>query len=177
MPLQATTVLLLIVDRPNSAPLGVLVIVVSIAAVHLTTRLNDASNLRISDLSSILAIFVSLGAVTVILCMPLGIPVLPTDQLSRPFTPPTHKVRSPEDRLTPWQFMSVSWISPLISVGSTRQLEDEDVWSLSYEFQHKGLHERFRELKGSFVKRLLKANGIDLLILTSLGLIEQVAST
>ena len=67
-------------------------------------------------------------------------------------------------------------MSPLISIGFVRQLQDEDVWSLSHEFQHKSLHEKFRELKGSVVKRLFKANSIDLVVLTTLGLIESLAS-
>lgn len=37
---------------------------------------------------------------------------------------------------------------------------------------HSLLHERFRELKGSVMKRLLKANGLDLVILTAVGLLE-----
>ncbi|KAL9130175.1 MAG: hypothetical protein Q9217_001569 [Psora testacea] len=122
-----------------------------------------------------LAIMAPLGATAVILCMPLRDPVLTSEMISAPFTAPSSEFRSPEERLTLWQFMSVAWMSPLISMGATRQLEDEDVWSLSYEFQHKGLYERFRELKGTVVTRLLKANGIDLVLLTSLGLVESLA--
>lgn len=75
-----------------------------------------------------------------------------------------------------WQFMTVSWMSPLITLGSSRQLNDEDVWSLSFEFQHKTLHEKFRELKGSVVRRLLTANGIDLIIISSLAVVSSLAS-
>ena len=98
------------------------------------------------------------------------------DQSSPPFTEPTSSLRSPEDRLTLWQFMTVSWMHPLISCGRLRKLEDEDVWKLGYEFQHRGLHENFRELKGSVVRRLLAANGLDLVITTLLATMESVAS-
>ena len=92
------------------------------------------------------------------------------------FEPPTSRLRSPEEALTPWQFMSISWMAPLISIGSTRQLHSGDVWKLPFEFQHKILHEDFRELSGSVVKRLLNANGLDLIITTGLAILESVAS-
>ena len=104
--------------------------------------------------------------------MPLRDPELSNDNISAPYDAPSKKDRSPEDRLSPWLFMTVSWMNPLIHVGSKRQLEDDDVWALGHEFQHKGLHDKFRELKGSVVRRLLAANGVDLFILTSLALLE-----
>lgn len=64
----------------------------------------------------------------------------------------------------------------MISIGSKRQLNDEDVWMLGYEFHHRRLHEAFRELRGSVLRRLLKANGIDLVILTTLGILELLAN-
>ena len=66
-------------------------------------------------------------------------------------------------------------MSPLISVGSARQLDDKDVWSLSFEFQHKALHETFRTLKGTVIMRLLRANGIDLVIVTVLAFLETIS--
>ncbi|KAI4254106.1 MAG: hypothetical protein L6R42_007327, partial [Xanthoria sp. 1 TBL-2021] len=57
-------------------------------------------------------------------------------------------------------------------IGSSRQLNDEDVWQLSLEFQHRILHDQFRELGGSVVGRLLVANGLDLVILLCLGVLE-----
>jgi len=73
--------------------------------------------------------------------------------------------------------MTVSWMSPLISLGAKRQLNEEDVWSLGREFQHRLLHERFKELKGSITKRLLVANGLDLFLTSLLAIIESTAST
>ncbi|KAL8971225.1 MAG: hypothetical protein Q9183_001149 [Haloplaca sp. 2 TL-2023] len=112
----------------------------------------------------------------VILCMPLRDPELPASDISPAFGTPNHLFRSPEDNLTLWQFMSVTWMAPLISIGYKRQLNDEDVWSLSYEFQHQILHENFRELSGSVVRRLLSANGLDLAILSCLGILESLSN-
>ncbi|KAL8758852.1 MAG: hypothetical protein Q9184_003801 [Pyrenodesmia sp. 2 TL-2023] len=63
----------------------------------------------------------------------------------------------------------------MISVGAKRQLNSEDVWKLGFEFQHRLLHEKFRELGGSVVRRLLSANGVDLVILLSLGTVETLS--
>lgn len=68
-------------------------------------------------------------------------------------------------------------MKPLIDLGNARQLNDEDVWALSYEFQHRILHDRFRELKGSVLRRLVEANGLDLVIISVLSIIELFAST
>ncbi|KAL8682945.1 MAG: hypothetical protein Q9186_001024 [Xanthomendoza sp. 1 TL-2023] len=108
--------------------------------------------------------------------MPLRDPRLPNDNISPAYEKPNHLLRSPEDNLTLWQFMSVSWISPLICVGATRQLHEADVWQLSFEFQHRILHEKFRELGGTVVRRLLLANGLDLVILLSLGALEVLSN-
>ena len=70
--------------------------------------------------------------------------------------------------------MTASWISPLLRLGSERQINDEDVWSLPYEFQHSRLHALFRELQGSVLRRLLEANGLDLIILMSIGVVESM---
>ncbi|KIW23944.1 uncharacterized protein PV07_09691 [Cladophialophora immunda] len=115
-------------------------------------------------------------ATTVVVNMPLRDPVLGCNEIGRPFTTPSHAFRSPEDSLTLLQWMTVSWLSPLIKIGNRRQLHDEDVWVLPYEFQHRHLHDAFRELKGTVVKRLLKANWIDLVLLTILAIVELAAN-
>ncbi|KIX99588.1 uncharacterized protein Z520_04221 [Fonsecaea multimorphosa CBS 102226] len=115
-------------------------------------------------------------ATIVVVNMPLRDPALSCAEISRPFTTPSHALRSPEDNLTLLQWMTVSWLSPLIKVGNRRQLHDDDVWALAYEFQHRHLHDAFRELKGNVVKRLLKANWIDLVLLTILAIVELAAN-
>ncbi|EXJ67637.1 ATPase [Cladophialophora psammophila CBS 110553] len=116
------------------------------------------------------------AAIIVVINMPLRDPALSRAEISRPFATPSHAFRSPEDNLTLLQWMTVSWLSPLIKIGNRRQLHDEDVWALAYEFQHRHLHDAFRELKGTVVRRLLKANWIDLLLLTALAILELAAN-
>lgn len=81
---------------------------------------------------------------------------------------------SPEDRIWLWQWMTVSWLSPLIRAGSQRQLQDEDVWQLPASFQHRQLHQYFRSLQGTVIQRLLKANWLDIALLSLLGLVTTV---
>lgn len=118
---------------------------------------------------------VSFAGILTITLMPLREPRLPRDQISPPFTTPDPKLRSPEDNLTLFQFMTVSWMSPLISTGYSRQLHDQDVWLLGHEFQHKALHENFSRLKGTMFRRVVTANAIDLMIVAALGAVETAA--
>ena len=145
-------------------------------ATQLTLLIYTRSLLHRYDIPAIIQVIAAFGAIAIILCMPLRDPALSKLEICLPFEPPTHQLRSPEDCLTLWQFMTVSWMSPLISLGAARQLNDEDIWSLAFEFQHHILHDRFRELKGSVVTRLLAANGLDLVITTFLGIVESLAS-
>lgn len=126
--------------------------------------------------NQILQLVMALGAVVLVLFMPLRDTELLNDEISPVFASPSFELRSPEDNLTLLQFLTVSWMSPLISLGRNRQLNDEDVWALGYEFQHRRLHENFRELRGSVMKRLLVANGIDLILLALLGIVDLLAS-
>jgi hypothetical protein len=108
--------------------------------------------------------------------MPMRDPNLESTGISKAGTHPNHFLRSPEDDINLWQWMSVSWMGPLISMGSKKKLDDKDVWFLPYEFQHTRLHILFRDLQGSVLIRLLKANGLDLIITTFLGILESAAS-
>ena len=64
----------------------------------------------------------------------------------------------------------------MITLGRNRQLNDDDVWTLAYEFQHAHLHNAFRDLPGGVVWRLVQANWIDLTLLSMLAILEMVAS-
>ncbi|KAJ5174294.1 uncharacterized protein N7482_000171 [Penicillium canariense] len=86
--------------------------------------------------------------------------------------PPCSDFRSPEDNLRLWQFLTVSWMAPLISLGRKRQLNEQDVWQLGFEFQHSRLHEKFRRIRGSVLRRVLKANGLDVLIISGIATVQ-----
>ena len=173
---QASIALLFLIDDIAISSLGSLFILCSIIFAHGASLVSQGIE---RHLIGVLKIFLIVIAVSIWLCV-IRIPLRkikgPKDSICGVFEPPTSKLRSPEEDLTPWQFMSVTWMAPLISIGSARQMNDDDVWSLPFEFQHWVLHENFRELKGTVVMRLLEANGIDLVITTILAIIESVAS-
>ena len=172
----AVALLLVIVDRNTTTPFGLLAIVLSLFVTQLILLLGSRSLFELRGLPTTLELLVALVVIVVILNMPMRNPRLPRTEISPSGEAPTSTLRSPEDRLTLWQFMTVAWMEPLISLGKTRQLHDEDVWQLGFEFQHQILHDNFRELKGSVVRRLLAANGLDLIITGFLGIIELVAN-
>ncbi|KAH8900261.1 P-loop containing nucleoside triphosphate hydrolase protein [Thozetella sp. PMI_491] len=165
--------LVLLVDRPQSTPGAVLVLNALTFFDSLMLLAVAPPNLTSGDgiirLVEIGVVFVSIVA---ILNMPLRDRRMLNNGISQPFTPATVELRSPEDNMTLWQWMSVSWMAPLISVGLKRQIHDEDVWLLPFAFHHDRLHLLFREVKGSVLGRLLKANAPDLMTITSLGLLE-----
>lgn len=73
-----------------------------------------------------------------------------------------------------WQFLTVTWMAPLISIGRKRQLHEDDVWFLGFEFQHRRLHDKFRRLRGSAISRLLQANGIDIFTITVIAIVQML---
>ncbi|OAP56564.1 hypothetical protein AYL99_09743 [Fonsecaea erecta] len=150
---------------------AILALEVGIVATHFYENLASRNAVLTSCGAGLAA-----AATMVVVNMPLRDPALSCVEIGRPFSTPSHTLRSPEDSLTLLQWMTVSWLSPLIKIGNRRQLHDEDVWALSYEFQHQHLHNAFRVLKGTVVNRLLKANWIDLVLLTILAIIELAAN-
>lgn len=162
--------------RPATAPKGLLVLFASIFIAQAIVLVDSRNGINPSDVLAILSIVTALCAVAIILFMPLRDVYLPTDEISPVGSPSTRDLRTPEDNLSLWQFMTVSWMKPMINLGNERQLNNEDVWSLGYQFQHSNLHSTFRELKGSVLKRLLDANGIDLIIIAVLSIVEISAS-
>lgn len=137
---------------------------------------HTSSQLQVEDLPLVLVPVQALLAVITILNMPMRDPIMPNDDISAVYSAPTTKLRTPEDNLTPWQYMTVAWMMPLISEGYKRTLDDEDVWDLPWEFKHARLHETFRELPGSVTKRVFIANGMDVVRICSLGLARLAAT-
>lgn len=157
-----------VIRRPKSSPASLLAFYISALVVHLLLVI-DARNA-----SQYVAMSAAIFSILVILMMPLRDPSLPSSDISRVGDIPTSQLRSPEDNLRLWEFLSISWMAPMISVGKKRQLQEDDVWALGFEFQHKRLHETFRQLKGSFIRRLLRANGIDISIIIGTATVETI---
>lgn len=167
---------MLAIVRPQTPPFGVLTILILQCIVDIV-RCDDLRHLDSSHASikvTAATIAVTIAEICTILSLPLRHPKKPITGISAAMSYPTSALRSPEDNLTLWQFMSVSWMTPLIRLGYKRQLEDEDVWSLAYEFHHQRLHDTFRLLKGTVIQRLVRASIIDLIILSFLGILELV---
>lgn len=164
--------------RPTTVSVRLLLAFVGIGAVGLSFFVSHFSEdvygqgAFLMGLSTLLAIVSSL----IVVNMPLRNPALSHADISPAFSLPSNAYRSPEDNMTLFQWMTVSWLSPLIKLGNKRQLHDEDVWMLGFEFQHRHLHDTFRELKGSLIRRLLVANWIDLVLLTLLAIFELAAN-
>ncbi|OCL05499.1 P-loop containing nucleoside triphosphate hydrolase protein [Glonium stellatum] len=167
---------IIVFKRPRTAPFPLLILYISILASQFIILVHTQSSWHAAEVPAILGLVTAFSGIFVILCMPMRDPELPNDDICPAFQPPNPKLRSPEDNLTPWQFMSVSWMAPLIATGAKRQLHDEDVWTLAYEFQHRRLHDAFRELYGSVVRRLLRANWFDLMLTSILGILELLAN-
>jgi hypothetical protein len=116
--------------------------------------------------------FTSSASIFVIITMPFTTTNSSPDKVSVVGSTPSHRHRSPEDNLTLWQFLTVSWLSPMLAIGPKRALNEEDVWTLAYEFQHTRLHEQFQKLKGSVLSRILRANIIDLFMVSMIGILR-----
>lgn len=163
----------IIVFRPKKIPYSALTI---LCILLVTNAIILAQQMRIHTPEIPLwATIVSLNAVGVIILflVPFRDHTLPAKDVSKPFTSPSAALRSPEEALNIWQFITVRWVAPMLDIGGKRQTEEEDVWSLPYEFQHQRLHENFRQLKGTVIIRLITANAIDLILVTILGLMDQ----
>ncbi|KKK17121.1 ABC transporter [Aspergillus rambellii] len=165
---------LVVTERPRSSPLLFLAFYVAESIVEIAYIVNG----DVYAVSSIFTYYVAAGTallgVAVILAMPLRQVALPTFDISTVGQAPNSDHRSPEDNLRLWQFFTVSWMAPLLAVGKSRQLNESDVWFLGFEFQHQRLHEKFRQLHGSVLRRLLQANGIDLLIISTIAIVHML---
>lgn len=169
---QVAVALLIAIKRPRSSPSSLLLyfLVTVSTELLLFTGSYDISSFKIG--ARYVAIGSAIAAAAVVLWMPCRDPSLPPINISGVGQVPNSHWRSPEDNLRLWQFLTVSWMAPLMLIGRRRQLHEDDVWYLGYEFQHRRLHEKFRLLRGSVLRRVLKANGIDVLIVTTLATVQ-----
>ncbi|EGO59680.1 hypothetical protein NEUTE1DRAFT_61313 [Neurospora tetrasperma FGSC 2508] len=170
--------LLILVDRPRTVRRSLFIIAATLLFFQLTitTLAPDAIGTTWKCFTTWGGgICVTLASIVAMLNMPLRDPLLNSSKIGKPFAKPESSVRSPEDIVTLWQWMSVSWMAPLISTACKRQLHDKDVWLLASDFQHQTLHLLFRDLTGTVLVRLLKANGLDIVLTTCLGTFETLA--
>jgi hypothetical protein len=161
-------------SRPRTSPAYLSAFYISAFCVELLDVLSTGLPRGAQDAAHYVALAAAFAAILAILIMRLRDPALSKVGISAVGEAPNSEVRSPEDDLRLWQFLSISWMFALIRVGNKRTLNEEDVWFLAYEFQHARLFEKFSSLSGTVVQRLLKANGLDICILTLSSSVETV---
>ncbi|KAL4916876.1 integral peroxisomal membrane peroxin-domain-containing protein [Aspergillus aurantiobrunneus] len=170
----AGCVILIAIERPRTSPILLFTFFLTAGTIEVAFTVNRNAY-AISKLFNFqLAAAASLLGCMVTLAMPLRPASLPCIEISAVGQKPSSDFRSPEDNLRLWQFLTVSWMAPLMTLGKKRQLDEGDVWYLGYEFQHKRLHEKFRQLRGSVLRRLLRANGIDLVIISTISILRLI---
>ncbi|RMZ75443.1 hypothetical protein DV737_g5299, partial [Chaetothyriales sp. CBS 132003] len=173
--LWGVTILLITVQSLRTTS----VLLTSLLAVIIGSQLVNVLSFwqQISTLgkgAGVVSIVCSASAFLIFLNLPFRDPSWPSGDIAT--TDLSSKLRSPEDNITLLQWITVSWVKPLINLAIKRQLNDVDVWFLPYEFQHRYLHDAFRELRGSVVRRLWKANWFDLGIISLLTLMKMAAT-
>ncbi|CAK7268329.1 hypothetical protein SEPCBS119000_003006 [Sporothrix epigloea] len=173
--------LILAIDRPRSLPGAVMFIYAAMIVIQITLLfgVTELSGWPLS-LTWLAEMSVSGLSIAIMANMPMRDPRLgqgiENDKIAAPFETPSIKLRSPEDNLTLYQWMSVNWIAPVIGLGASRQLQDEDIWHLPFEFQHARLYRLFNEVRGSVASRLVKVNAPDLIITSLLGILDSILS-
>jgi hypothetical protein len=163
------------IERPKKAPLPLTLLFASILFAQLVSLSHTHTSYGLRNLPEALGPAAALIGIFTILNMPLRDPTLSDEEISPVYSAPTVQLRTPEDNLTPLQYMTVSWMSPLIKKGMTKKMDDEDVWDLGWEFKHARLHDKFRTLEGSVTKRIFLANGMDCVYTTSLAVFRLCA--
>ncbi|EPS33175.1 hypothetical protein PDE_08137 [Penicillium oxalicum 114-2] len=168
--------ILIVSWRPRSCSIPMLIFFVLCLLVETILGTDSRTQGKISAIAHVVAGLAALMACFTILWMPFRRSSLSAIEISGVGQTPSSDFRSPEDNLRLWQFLTVSWMMPLISLGRKRQLNEPDVWSLGFEFQHSRLHEKFRRLRGSVLSRVLRANGLDVLILSCIAILQMLCT-
>ncbi|KAJ6562715.1 multidrug resistance-associated ABC transporter [Mycena vulgaris] len=94
-----------------------------------------------------------------VLQMPLNVPSSRTDVAQIGVT------LSPEDYTPLWEWISFSWIYPLIKKGTYATLSDKDVYQLSPNLQSRPVFIKFSSLQmPTLIQRLWAANSLDIIV-------------
>jgi hypothetical protein len=167
---------LIMVIQPRSCPTTLLIFYALEIAVELSFMTSTLAKGNLDLFYHGAVAVASCASIVVIVTMSFTPIDLSSDSVSIVGSNPSHHHRSPEDNLTLWQFLTVSWLAPMLELGPKRALKDQDVWALAYQFQHTRLHEKFRKLKGSVLSRILRANVVDLFMVSLIGILRLAGS-
>lgn len=164
------------VKRPVQAPTLLLVYYISALLAEFPIANAHFNASVVGHIAHNATIWAALISIIVVLIMPTRNPTLSKEGIGSVGQAPSDHLRSPEDDLLLWQYLTISWMWPLISLGRKRKINEDDVWLLGYEFQHRRLHEKFRQLQGSVLGRLLQANGADVFVIGSIAILQMICS-
>lgn len=114
---------------------------------------------KLSFLGLISNLLATLVVLTVVGNMPFE---LPSDRIKKEDIYVKH---SPEDYATMWEWITFSWVYPLITRGSNMTMGEDDVWKLSPTQQSRPVFIKFSTIiRSSLLRRLWAANSQDLLL-------------
>lgn len=171
-----SAIVITIAQRPTKTPkillaqyFLMLLCELAIYSVHFLNR-----TLKVIDPIDLARVVLSFTAITFIILMPLRDPSWDDSDIGNASKPPSFHSRSPEDNLSLFRFWTMMWVNPLAKISLSRDITEEDVWQLPFDFQHTRLYMAFRELQGRLLTCLIEANGLDLFISTTLAITEKV---
>ncbi|PTB66150.1 hypothetical protein BBK36DRAFT_1119240 [Trichoderma citrinoviride] len=173
----ASALFITIWDRPTKTPKLLLVqytAILGASTAMYAIRFLDRSLYGI-DRFRLARMALSGLAMILIGMMPLREPSWGSRDIGQSHGKPLRTLRSPEDDLSLFRFWTMSWVNPLARLCRKREITEDDVWQLPFEFQHLRLYMAFRELQGKLLPCLIRANGLDLTIATLLAVSERVA--
>jgi len=116
----------------------------------------------------------SVLGLVVLLLMPINPSTYDVQEIAKVVATASSELRSPEDDLLLWQWLTVSWLETLLSVGKTRLINESDVWTLPLSFQHSLLIEGMKLLRGSLLRRVIRANAIDIVLLCIMSFFDMI---
>ncbi|KAG9087260.1 hypothetical protein FRC07_012868, partial [Ceratobasidium sp. 392] len=103
-------------------------------------------------------VLVTVVGISAIVTMPLRIS-------GKPEVDAKGRLPALEDYCTLFEWITFSWVSPLIAMGASKALEEKDVWQLSRQMRTRVLMKQFLRLKrSSLLRRLLAANARDMFL-------------
>ncbi|CAO1639342.1 unnamed protein product [Sympodiomycopsis kandeliae] len=133
-----------------------------------------ASTHRLITIASGMALLPTGLALATIFSMPLVDPATLPDTTSNDTTRPP----AGEDRCTLWQWMTFSWLTPLINLSLEQTINQQDVWQLSIACKSNLLVRKFNSVlpHKSLPRRLISANAHDMLLDVLLTLVSSTLS-
>ncbi|KAF7319859.1 P-loop containing nucleoside triphosphate hydrolase protein [Mycena kentingensis (nom. inval.)] len=98
--------------------------------------------------------------------------VLPAPNVAKHTDVPSVSLSNPEDNVTLWQWVTFSFVKPIIRLANKGTLNEGDVWTLSPYFKHKNLFNKYLEYHSTYpthslIRFLIASNSLDLIIMVS----------